>query len=83
MNVSVMDLPKVVNLQIRINLSLWPYQTVRYCLNQLGFSLNVAPLVMKAVLNCVLLQDPDMRRGTSAYIDDILINEDLVKANRM
>ncbi|KRY93149.1 hypothetical protein T4D_12885 [Trichinella pseudospiralis] len=27
---------------------------------------------MKAVLNCMLSQDPEVRRETSAYIDDIL-----------
>lgn len=86
-NVSIVDLKKAY-LQIHIHESLWPYQTVmykgrRYCLTRLGFGLNVAPLVMKAVLNSVLSQDPDVRRGTSAYIDDIIVNEDIVAANRV
>ncbi|KAG0719421.1 hypothetical protein GWK47_050518 [Chionoecetes opilio] len=86
-NVSMVDLAKAY-LQIKIHDSLWPYQTVmfrgqRYCLTRLGFGLNVAPLVMKAVLNCVLSQDPDVRRGTSAYVDDILVNEDVVKTSRV
>ncbi|KFD60064.1 hypothetical protein M514_10275 [Trichuris suis] len=51
----------------------------RYCLTRLGFGLNVAPLVMKAVLACALSMDPDVKRGTSAYIGDILVNEDVVK----
>ncbi|KRZ76280.1 hypothetical protein T10_9280 [Trichinella papuae] len=73
--------------RIRIDKSLWPYQTTvfkdeRYCLTRLGFSLNVAPLVMKAV-NCVLSQDPQVRRGTSAYIDDILVNESVVGVDRV
>ena len=60
-NVSVIDLEKAY-LQIRIHRSLWPYQTIvfkkrRYCLTRLGFGLNVAPLVMKTVLKCVLSQD--------------------------
>ncbi|KAG0714885.1 hypothetical protein GWK47_001430 [Chionoecetes opilio] len=38
---------------------------------------------MKAVLNSVLSQDPIVRKGTSAYIDDILVNEDVVKASRV
>lgn len=80
-NVAVVDLAKAY-IQIWIHSSLWPYQTVsfrglRYCLTGLGFGLNLAPLVMKAVLNCVLSQDPDAE-GTSAYIDDILVNEDIV-----
>lgn len=86
-NVCVIDLAKAY-LQIRIHDSLWPYQTVnfkgqKYCLTRLGFGLNVAPLVMKAVLNSVLSQDPIVRKGTSAYIDDILVNEDVVKASRV
>ena len=32
---------------------------------------------MKAVLNSVLSQDPVIKKGTSAYIDDILVNEDI------
>lgn len=38
---------------------------------------------MKTVLNSVLSQDSDVERGTSAYIDDILVNEDVVTANRV
>ncbi|OUC46538.1 hypothetical protein D917_07648, partial [Trichinella nativa] len=86
-NVALIDLKKAY-LQIRIDKSLWPYQTVvfkgkRYCLTRLGFGLNVAPLVMKAVLNCVLSRDPDVRKGTSAYIDDILVNESVVAVDRV
>ena len=54
----------------------------RYCLTRLGFGLNVAPLVMKAVLNKVLDQSPSVRQGTSAYVDDVLVREDKVKENR-
>lgn len=80
----VVDLAKAY-LQIWICDSLWPYQTVnfrgkRYCLTRLGFGLNVAPLIMRAVLECVLSQDPVVRKGTSAYVDDILVNEDVVSA---
>ncbi|KRX63997.1 hypothetical protein T09_9382 [Trichinella sp. T9] len=86
-NVALIDLKKTY-LQIRIDKSLWPYQTVvfkgkRYCLTHLGFGLNVAPLVMKAVMNCVLSRDPDVRKGTSAYIDDIRVNESVVAVDRV
>ncbi|KRZ47669.1 hypothetical protein T02_2163 [Trichinella nativa] len=86
-NVALIDLKKAY-LQIRIDKSLWPYQTVvfkgkRYCLTRLGFSLNVAPLMMKAVLNRVISRDPDVRKGTSAYIDDILVNESVVAVDRV
>ena len=78
-NVAVMDLNKAY-LQIKIDDSLWPYQTVvfkgqRYCLTRLGFGLNVTLLVMKAILNCVLTQDPVVRKGVSAYIDDIFVKK--------
>ncbi|KFD58149.1 hypothetical protein M513_00912 [Trichuris suis] len=75
-------------LQVHVDQSLWPYQTLmnkrhRYCLTRLGFSLNVSPLVMKAVLACVLSLDLGVKRGTSAYTDDILVNEDVVKVSSM
>ena len=35
---------------------------------------------MKAVLTRVLSQDPTLEKGTSAYIDDILVNEDIMDA---
>ena len=80
--VTMVDLTKAY-LQIRVEERLWPYQTVmvkgkRYCLTRLGFGLNVAPLVMKAVLNVVLEQDSAVRAGTSAYVDDVLVREDVV-----
>uniref|UniRef100_A0A5S6QAF9 Reverse transcriptase domain-containing protein n=1 Tax=Trichuris muris TaxID=70415 RepID=A0A5S6QAF9_TRIMR len=86
-NVSIIDL-KDAYLQICIDESLWPFQTVMYrgriyCLTRLGFGLNVAPLVMKVVLNRVLSQDEAVKKGTSAYIDDILVNEDVIEAKRV
>ena len=83
-NVAMVDLQKAY-LQIEVKKELWPYQTVRfqgrqYCLTRLGFGLNVAPLVMKAVLACALSQDERVRAGTSAYVDDILVDEDVVAA---
>ena len=86
-NVFVVDLAKTY-LQIRIRDSLWPYQTMsfrgrRYCLTRLGFGLNVAPLIMRAVLDCVLSQDSVVWKGTSAYVDDILVNEDVVTTSHV
>ena len=67
---------------LHVHESLWPFQTVvyhgqRYCLTRLGFGLNVAPSVMKAVLTTVLKQDETVDRATSAYLDDIMVNEDI------
>ncbi|KFD52624.1 hypothetical protein M513_06471 [Trichuris suis] len=86
-NVSILDL-KQAYLQIHVDKSLWPYQTViidgrRHCLTRLGFGLNVAPIIMTAVVNCVLSRDADIQRATSAYIDDIFVNENVVEANRV
>ena len=80
--VSMVDLAKAY-LQVKVERKLWPYQTVefqgrRYCLTRLGFGLNVAPLVMKGVLNAVLEQDEKVRAGTSAYVDDLMVREDVV-----
>ena len=85
--VAMVDLRKAY-LQLRVKKELWPYQTVRfegqqYCLTRLGFGINVAPLVMKAVLNKVLDQDDVVRKGTSAYVDDILVDEETVSAERV
>lgn len=86
-NVSAIDL-KNAYLQIRVHKSLWSYQTVmfrgqRYCLTRLGLGLNVGPSVMKAVLHKVLSMDPEVERGTSSYVDDILVKEDVVSAVRV
>ena len=85
--VAVVDLRRAY-LQLRLDRRLWPYQTViirgkRYCLTRLGFGLNVAPSVMKAVVRLVLAQDPVMERAVSPYVDDLLVDEDQVSAERV
>ena len=55
----------------------------RYCLTRLGFGLNVAPSVMKAVLTTVLIQAETVDRATSSYLDDILVNEDIAPVARV
>lgn len=82
-NTSLLDLSSAY-MQIGVKPSLWPFQTVifqgqRYCLTRLGFGLNVAPLAMKAILAYVLGQDNLVEAGTSPYVDDIYVNEDIVK----
>ena len=52
----------------------------RYCLTRLGFGLNVAPLIMKAIISTVLAQDKTVSRAVSMYIDNIFINEDVTPA---
>lgn len=83
--VAVVDLRKAY-LQLRLERRLWPYQTVmvrgqRYCLTRLGFGLNVAPQIMKAVVGAVLAEDADMQRAVLPYVDDLLVNEDIISAD--
>lgn len=75
-------------MQIGVHESLWPYQTVifrgrRYCLTRLGFGLNVAPAVMKAILATVLALDEEIQAAASPYVDDIYVNESLVSVDRV
>jgi len=75
-------------LQIRVEPELWKYQVVeyqgkRYCLTRLGFGLNVAPKVMSAVVGKILSMEDDIQRGTDSYIDDIIVNESVVSAEKV
>ena len=81
-NVLLLDLWNAY-LQIHVNKALWQFQTVifrgqRFCLTWLGFGLNVAPLIMKSVIDAIESQDHTIKSATSAYVDDILINENRV-----
>ena len=86
-NVTVIDLRGAYP-QVRIHESLWPFQTVifqgqRYCLTRLGFGLNVAPSIMKAVLAKVLSQDYTIQQATLPYLDDIFVNKDVASAEQV
>ena len=85
--IAVVDLRKAY-LQLRLDRRLWPYQTVRvrgqrFCLRRLGFGLNVAPTVMKAVVGAVLQRDKRMQQGVLPYVDDLLVDEDIVSAEEV
>ena len=76
---SLLDLRRAY-LKVRVSESLWPFQIVmfagkRYCLTKLGFGLNVAQQIMKAIINAVLSHEEKVKEGTSAYLDDIYVNE--------
>ena len=49
----------------------------------MGFGLNVAPSIMRAIVEAALSKDDAVRQATSAYIDDVFINEDIVSATRV
>ena len=79
---AIIDLRKAY-LQLKTDKSLWPFQTVvfrnkRYCLTRLGFGLNVAPMIMKSVVSAVIDQDELVKKGTSAYVDDIFVDKSVV-----
>lgn len=87
MNTSVIDL-STAYMQIRVDEQLWPFQTIvfrgeRFCLTRLGFGLNVAPLILKSVLNAVLALDDMIRRATCPYVDDMLVNEDIAPVEKV
>ena len=86
-NIAVVDLKKAY-LQLHTDQRLWPYQTVvirgkRYALTRVGFGLNVAPLIMKAVVRSVLAEDPNMEKAVLPYVDDLCVNEDVVSAEQV
>lgn len=86
-SVSTLDLASAY-MQIRISENLWPFQTVifrdkLFCLTRLGFGLSVAPSIMKAVLSATLACDEEVDRASSAYVDDILVNESILSAEQV
>ena len=85
--VAVVDLKKAY-LQLHLERRLWPYQTVQvrgqlYCLTRVGFGLNIAPLVMKAVVGAILKRDEAVNRGVLPFVDDLLVDEDIVSAEQV
>ena len=86
-NVSLLNLRKAY-LQVRVHQSLWSYQTVlfkgrRYCLTRMGFGCNVAPSIMQTIVNAILTKDKRIQRATSAYTDDVYVDENIVPAARV
>ena len=81
-NVSLLDIKRAY-LQVHVQKTLWPFRTMkiggqRYCLTRLGLGLNVAPLIMKAIVSTVLSQEEAVGHVASAYIDDIYVNEEVM-----
>lgn len=77
-SLEVVDLRKAY-LQVSVDERLWPYQVVHwrgetFCLTRLGFGLNIAPKVMRRVLEFVLGKDAEVEGATDAYVDDIVVD---------
>ena len=75
-------------LQIHVEEDLWQYQRVsyegqEYFLTRLGFGLNCAPKIMTKILKTVLAKDRRIEEGTDTYIDDIIVNENVVTAKEV
>lgn len=81
-NTCMLDLQKAY-LQLHVDTNLQRFQAVRlngklYVMTRMGFGLNVAPKIMSRILTQVLSLDDNIRQGTDHYIDDIIVNEDIV-----
>ena len=49
----------------------------------MGFGLNVAPSIMQTIVDAILTKDKRIQRVTSAYIDDVYVDESIVPAARV
>ena len=87
-NIVLIDLRKA-SLQVCVDPSIWKQnKTVRwknryYYLTSLGFGLSSAPKIMPKILKKLLSLDVDVSSGTNAYIDDIVVNCDMVNPSQV
>ncbi len=81
-DVCMLDLRKAY-LQLHVSEELVRFQAVRYkgkvyVMTRMGFGLNAAPKVMSSVLRKVLSLNDKVSAGTASYIDDIIVNNQVV-----
>ena len=86
-NCCMLDLRKAY-LQLHVQKDLQRFQAVRYngrlyVMTRMGFGLNVAPKIMSMILGKVLSLDERVEAGTDHYIDDIIVNEELVSVEEV
>ena len=86
-NSSTMDI-RDAYMQVRVHPDCSRYQSVRYKnkhyeLTRMGFGLNCAPQILKAIVSAVLSLVPEIQRATSAYFDDVIVDEDKVSSSRV
>ena len=79
---------KSAYLQQRVSEDLWKFQVVRYieknyCLTRLVFGLSSAPRIMVEILKTVLTSSPEVGKGTSSYIYDILVDTSVVTSQQV
>ena len=75
-------------MQVRVDPECSAYQTVKYNgreyeLTRMGFGLNCAPQILKEIASKVLTLSPKIRTATSAYFDDIIVNENEISAQEV
>ena len=46
----------------------------------MGFGLNVAPSIMQRIVDAILTKHKCIQQATSAYIDDVYVDESVVPA---
>lgn len=83
----VVDL-KNAYLQLHVRRDLQEFQVVRigeqhYRLTRLGFGLTSAPRIMAAVVRYILASDSDIDAATDHYVDDIIVDTDLVSTEQV
>ena len=49
----------------------------------MGFGLNVAPSIIQTIVDAILTKDKCIQLATSAYIDDVYVDENIVPAARV
>ena len=49
----------------------------------MGFGLNVAPSIMQTIVHAILTKDKSIQWATSAYIDDVYVDESIVPVARV
>ncbi|XP_067945155.1 uncharacterized protein [Watersipora subatra] len=83
----VVDL-KFAYLQIHFSKDLWKYEVmgykgVYYALTQLDFGLSCASRIMTSILKKVLALDERVHCDTDHYIDDIVVQESVLSAQKL
>lgn len=65
----------------------WKHQLVQiketYALTRLRFGLDIAPKIMSSILKTVLRKSDRIENATNSYVDDLLVEESLVSADKV
>ena len=86
-NLAMLDLRRAY-LQVFVEPALQMYQAVKYngrtyLMTRMAFGLSVAPKIMTAIVSKILRMEEHTSVGADSYIDDILVDEDVVSAEHV